>query len=90
MATLADRLSALAALHGSGMLTDAEFAHAKARLLSEPPPSAQTLTAQPVLPPPVASAPSTVKPVRRPPVTGMGLALGAGAAAAAAGGGLGG
>ncbi len=76
MATLVDRLSALARLHAQGMLTDQEFSQAKSRVLSQAPaavdqPGQQTATPEPARrrsPPPALN----------PTVAGVGLGLAAG------------
>jgi hypothetical protein len=85
MASLAARLLALHELHARGLLTDEEFALAKARVIAEGGPPAAPAGQQPPPspPPPPPAPPQKLNPV----VPGVGLALGA---AAIANGGLGG
>jgi hypothetical protein len=88
MSGLAARLLALHELHLRGLLTDEQFARAKARVIGEDPAPAPPPAPPPPAPPPPAPAPppkaaGTLNPV----VPGVGLALGA---ASIANGGLGG
>jgi hypothetical protein len=75
MPSLADRLAALAALHAKGMLSDAEFARAKARVIAQWDPASGESGAGAPPPPPEGAPPKTLNPV----VPGVGLALGSAA-----------
>jgi hypothetical protein len=86
MAGLASRLLALKELHAVGILSDDEFARAKARLIADYEQASPAPAAAAAPPPPPPPAPPKT-PTLNPVVPGVGLALGA---AAIANGGLGG